>query len=57
VSADAMRAAHTGKLPYQVRASSTEGQALLSLKDTLEAYNEGQLTLDCATAAGTATAP
>jgi hypothetical protein len=37
----------SGKLPYGVKTSSSTGKAMLSAKDVLDSYNNGQLTPDC----------
>jgi hypothetical protein len=45
--ADQRLSAFTGKLPYQVKPSSSAGKALVKAADTLEDFNEGELTLQC----------
>jgi len=47
VDAEALLATHSGKLPYGVKARSPEGQSMIALARTLDAYNNGGLTEGC----------
>jgi hypothetical protein len=46
-TADALLSAFAGKLPYGVKTSTVSGQAMLAAKNTLDSYNNGQLTPAC----------
>jgi hypothetical protein len=46
-NADTLLSAFAGKLPYNVRPSSSTGQAMVSDAATLDNYNGGQFTPDC----------
>lgn len=46
-AADALLGGFTGKLPYGVTPSSVTGQAMVNNADTLDNYNNGQLTPNC----------
>jgi len=46
-TADALLAAYSGKLPYEVRPSSDAGQQMVSTANMLENYNKGLLTPVC----------
>ncbi len=50
--ADALLAAHAGKLPYGVRTSTPEGRNMTATSEVLDAYNNRQLTPDCGTSEG-----
>jgi len=45
--ANALLAAYPGKLPYNIDSSSADGQTMVSLGGVLDAYNSGQLTVNC----------
>jgi hypothetical protein len=45
--ADSLLAAQSGTLPYQIKPSSTTGQAMINDGDILNSYNNGALTLNC----------
>jgi len=45
--ADALLATFKGKVPYQVTASSTGGQAIVNDASVLDSYNNGTLTPNC----------
>lgn len=44
---DALLSAYAGKLPYNVDASSAEGQTMVNVAGVLESYNNGQLSVGC----------
>lgn len=46
-AADALLAAFLGILPYNVAVSSSAGQQMVGLAQTLDNYNNGQLTPSC----------
>jgi len=46
-AADALLATFSGKLPYNVAPSSTDGQTMTSLAATLDSYNNRALTPEC----------
>jgi hypothetical protein len=48
--ANALLSAYSGKLPYNVESSSTDGQTMVNLGGVLDSYNNGQLTVNCAEA-------
>jgi hypothetical protein len=45
--ADSLLSGFAGKLPYHVKPSSATGQAMVADAETLDSYNNGQLTPDC----------
>jgi hypothetical protein len=47
IQADALLAAFSGKLPYNVDPSSATGQQMVNLATVVEAYNTGTLTPTC----------
>jgi hypothetical protein len=47
LQADTLLGQFTGKLPYYVAPSSTEGQAMVNLAGLLDSFNSGQLTPEC----------
>jgi len=46
-AADALLAAHAGELPYGVRSSAPEGRSMTAAAETLDAFNNRQLTPGC----------
>lgn len=46
-AADSLLGTFMGMLPYNVKPSSATGQQMLQLKDTLDSYNNGNLTPNC----------
>jgi hypothetical protein len=46
--ADSLLSGFSGKLPYKVKPSSPNGQAMVNDAATLESYNNGALTIGCA---------
>ena len=46
--ADSLLSGFSGKLPYNVKPSSANGQAMVNDAATLESYNNGNLTPGCA---------
>ena len=59
LTADSLLGQFTGKLPYNVAPSSSEGQAMINIAGLLDSFNNGDLTPGCAltaTATFTATA-
>ena len=46
-AADALLSGFTGKLPYGVKPPSVTGQAMVNNANTLNNYNNGQLTPNC----------
>jgi hypothetical protein len=47
--ADALLATFPGKVPYGIAPSSTEGQGMVSIGGVLDIFNNGGLTVGCAT--------
>jgi hypothetical protein len=45
--ANALLSGYPGKLPYNVAPSSADGQTMVNLGGVLDAYNSGQLTINC----------
>jgi len=45
--ANALLAAYPGKLPFNIPSSSSDGLTMVSLGVVLDAYNSGQLTVNC----------
>ncbi|GEM_PF-4153249 len=45
--ADVLLAAYVGALPYGISPASPEGQQMIALAESLEAYNSGSLTPNC----------
>ena len=45
--ADSLLSGYSGKLPYHVKPSSANGQAMVTDATVLESYNKGALTAGC----------
>ena len=55
--ADALLSWYSGKLPYRVQPSTSEGRAMTAAAEVLDAYNRRELTPDCGATTDSAPAP